>query len=214
MFKHSSIRRSLGFARPSLVAALLLAPFAVAQTDHAGMQEMKGAGHDAAMMMQHHGSMPPAAAATHEMAADGREFVYFPPQLREHTLSNMRDHLLALQQIQASLAQHQFDQAAEIAEQRLGMSSMALHGAHEVGKWMPQGMREAGVGMHRHASRFSLAARDAALGADIAPALQALSEVTGQCVACHSGWRLKGSAPMQGEAAPAGAHEGKQQAAH
>ena len=73
---------------------------------------------------------------------------HFPPQLRDHTLSNMRDHLLALAEIQDQLARQRYDKAAEIAEQRLGMSSLGLHGAHEVAKFMPQGMQDAGTAMH------------------------------------------------------------------
>ena len=37
-------------------------------------------------------------------AADAREFVKFPPGPVEHTMTNMRDHLLALQQINEALA--------------------------------------------------------------------------------------------------------------
>ncbi|MFO7653173.1 MAG: hypothetical protein R6X25_05050 [Candidatus Krumholzibacteriia bacterium] len=55
--------------------------------------------------------------------------VELPDQLRLHMLANMRDHLLALQQIQAALASEEFDQAAQIAEQRLGMTSLERHGA-------------------------------------------------------------------------------------
>ena len=139
----------------------------------------------------------PAMHAAHQsggaavVAADGRVVVKFPKAMREHTLTNMRDHLLALQQIQSALAQQAYDTAADIAEQRLGMSSLSLHGAHEVAKFMPAGMREAGSGMHRNASRFAVAAKDAAATGDVKPALEALSQVTAQCVACHAGWRLK-----------------------
>ncbi len=77
--------------------------------------------------------------------------------MKAHTLANMRDHLLALQQIQAALSRDELDKAADIAEQRLGMSALSLHGAHEVSKFMPEGMRAAGSAMHRAASRFSRA---------------------------------------------------------
>ncbi|MCZ7562872.1 MAG: hypothetical protein M5U08_02875 [Burkholderiales bacterium] len=86
-------------------------------------------------------------------AADQRQPVRFPPELREHTLANMRDHLRALQEIQAWLATAEFDRAAEIAERRLGMSSLPRHGAHDVAPYMPQGMQDAGTAMHRSASR-------------------------------------------------------------
>ena len=74
--------------------------------------------------------------------------VRFPAPLRDHTLASMRAHLTALADIQGHIAAHRYDIAAEIAEQRLGMSSLTLHGAHEVAKYMPQGMRDAGSAMH------------------------------------------------------------------
>jgi hypothetical protein len=144
-------------------------------------------GHDPAMHMQHmHGEHGMPAAP-----ADTRQAVAFPAALREHTLANMRDHLLALQQIQAALAQGDYDQAGEIAEQRLGMSSLALHGAHDVAPYMPEGMKAAGTAMHRNASRLAVAARDAGATDDLKPVLHALANVTAQCVACHAGYRVK-----------------------
>ncbi len=135
-----------------------------------------------------------AMAAGHRAAAPvapARQAVGFPKALREHTLANMRDHLLALQEIQSALARADYDRAADIAEQRLGMSSLGLHGAHEVARYMPKGMQDAGTAMHRSASRFAIAARDAAATGDMKPPLDLLSQVTGACVACHSGYRFK-----------------------
>src|SRR5512139_515198 len=82
-----------------------------------------------------------AAAHQHQafaMPADARLPVQFPEPLRTHTLANMRDHLLALGQIQEALARADFDAAADIAEERLGMSSLQTHGAHEVALYMPK----------------------------------------------------------------------------
>jgi hypothetical protein len=123
--------------------------------------------------------------------ADPRTIVLFPEPLRIHTLANMRDHLLALSEIQEALAMEQFEKAGDIAEQRLGMSSLALHGAHEVGRYMPKEMTAIGTEMHHAASRFAVAASDAAVAGDLKPALAALSGVTRQCVACHSGFRVQ-----------------------
>lgn len=122
---------------------------------------------------------------------DRRQAVAFPAPMREHTLANMRDHLLALQEIQAALAQQQFDRAADLAEGRLGMSSLGLHGAHQVARFMPKGMQEAGTAMHRAASRLALAARDAGAMGDLRPALSGLAELTATCVACHGAYRLE-----------------------
>jgi len=132
-----------------------------------------------------------APSTLHAVSADHRVAVTFPADLRTHTLANMRDHLLALQEIQAALADGKFDQASKIAEQRLGMSSLTAHGSHEVAQYMPKGMQDVGSAMHRSASRFSTTALDAGVTHDIKPALAALAEVTGNCVACHAAYRLQ-----------------------
>ena len=122
--------------------------------------------------------------------ADARQLVKFPEPLRSHTLANMRDHLVALGEIQEALSRSQFDQASDIAEQRLGMSSLKLHGAHEVAQFMPKGMQDAGTAMHRSASQFATVAKDASVTGDLKPALAALAKVNQSCVACHAGYRL------------------------
>lgn len=122
---------------------------------------------------------------------DARQPVDFPPALAAHTLSNMRDHLLALAEIQQALAAAQFDVAARVAEQRLGMSSLQGHGAHEVARHMPPGMQAAGVAMHRSASRFAIEVQDSAASGDLGPTLAALATLTRTCVACHAGYRLR-----------------------
>jgi hypothetical protein len=140
-------------------------------------------------LAQHHGHHDLQAPGGH--AADTRVLVEFPPELVEHTLANMRDHLLALREINDALAHGQNDKAAKIAEDRLGMTSLPLHGAQEVAKFMPQGMQDAGTAMHRAASRFAIEAQNAAVTDDLKPALVALGEVMGACVSCHAGYRLK-----------------------
>lgn len=155
--------------RSLLLATLLAIPAAQAEDTHA--------------MHHHH--------ATQAMPADGRVAVAFPAALAEHTRANMRDHLLAVQEITAWLGEGQYDRAAETAEVRLGMSSLPSHGAHEVAKYMPTGMKAVGSGMHHAASEFALAARDVNATGDVRPALAALARLQGQCVACHAGYRLK-----------------------
>jgi cytochrome c556 len=136
-------------------------------------------------MHMNHETMGPSAIP------DTRELVHFPEMLREHTLASMRDHLLTLSRIQDYLSKHEFDQAGKLAEERLGMSSLPLHGAHEVAPYMPKGMQEAGTAMHRAASRFAIATQRAAIDNDVAGALGALNEVTQACVACHAAYRLR-----------------------
>lgn len=122
---------------------------------------------------------------------DAREFVKFPAPLIEHTLANMRDHLAALQEIQEHMAMGHMDIASQIAEARLGMSSLGLHEAHEVAKYLPKGMQDVGSDMHRAASRFAIVATDAGVTGELKPAIAALAQLTAQCVGCHAGYRIK-----------------------
>jgi hypothetical protein len=120
-------------------------------------------------------------------AEDNRQLIQLPQMMQHHMLSNMRDHLVSLNEILANMANGKLDQAADIAEHRLGMSSLELHGASHMAPYMPEGMRRAGTNMHRAASRFALKAQEG----DPLPAYRALSEVTASCVACHSGYRIR-----------------------
>jgi hypothetical protein len=145
------------------------------------------------------GTFALAAAAqehTHSMTgiapgqADSRQLVQFPEPMRLHTITSMRDHLLALQEIDVALSRNEFDKAAAIAEQRLGMSSLELHGAAHIAPFMPQDMQDIGTQMHRAASRFAVEAQNASVANDVRPALAALGTVMQQCVACHAAYRL------------------------
>jgi hypothetical protein len=104
-----------------------------------------------------------AASGVPTMPCDSRQLVNYPMALRIHTLANMRDHLETMGDIQEALSKGSFDKASELAEQRLGMSSLEMHGAQEVAKYMPAGMQDAGTAMHRSASRFALVAKDASV---------------------------------------------------
>lgn len=134
---------------------------------------------------------PAQHAGSHAPPPDARVPVAFPATLKSHTLANMRDHLLVLQQVQEALARGEPAAAGRLAESRLGISSLALHGAHDVARFMPKGMQEAGTAMHKSASRFAIAAENASATGDVKPALAALAEVTAQCVACHAAYRLE-----------------------
>ena len=120
-------------------------------------------------------------------ADDERQLVQMPTMMQEHMLANMRDHLAALNEILAKLAAGELDEASEIAESRLGMTSLQSHGASHMAKVMPEGMRKVGTSMHRAASNFALKAQEG----EVVPAYGALSEVTAACVACHSAYRIR-----------------------
>ena len=153
------------------VGALLPLSLALAADEHAHQHMHAGGGPDA--------------------SKDMRQFVKFPAPLLKRELAHMREHLGILAQLQAALSKGAYSEAADLAEKNLGMSSLPMHGAQEVAKYMPQGMREMGTGLHRAASRFALEATNAGATGDVRPAMAALAEVTEQCVACHAAYRLK-----------------------
>jgi len=120
-------------------------------------------------------------------AEDPRQLVQLPEMMQEHMLSNMRDHLQTLNQILIDMGAGKLDQASELAEARLGMSSLKLHGAEHMAKFMPKGMQQAGTEMHHAASRFARKAQEG----ELLPAYRALSAVTTACIACHAAYRIR-----------------------
>ncbi|GAA0408913.1 hypothetical protein GCM10009133_16820 [Cocleimonas flava] len=118
---------------------------------------------------------------------DSRELVKFPEMMQQHMMANMRDHVAALNEILEFMGNNEPDKAADVAENRLGMSSLDNHGASHMASMMPKGMQAAGTAMHRAASRFALKAQEG----DLLPAYKALSDITAACVSCHTAYRIR-----------------------
>ena len=62
-----------------------------------------------------------------ESTSDSRQLIEMPLQTQQMMRAAMRDHLLALSQIMGHLADNDLATAGEVAEERLGMSSMGKH---------------------------------------------------------------------------------------
>ena len=127
-------------------------------------------------------------------AQDARELVHLPPMMQEHMLGNMRDHLATLNEILGDVADSKYDAAAKIAEQRLGISSLSLHGAAHLAPFLPKPMQDIGTSMHRAASRLVIVLQDASI-TPTAEAMRdinrALYAVTSACEACHASYRIR-----------------------
>lgn len=122
--------------------------------------------------------------------ADPRKLVKMPSMMQNHMKQNMRDHLLALSEIEEALGASQYARAADIAERRLGMSSLDSHGASHMAPMMPTEMQAIGTEMHHAASRFAVSVRNAEVSGDLRPAMTDLFKVSRQCVACHAAFRI------------------------
>ncbi|WP_275100370.1 cytochrome c [Sedimenticola hydrogenitrophicus] len=118
---------------------------------------------------------------------DARVMVELPAPMKAHMLQNMRGHLVVIDRLLLQLAEGRLDEAAELAEAELGMSSLDKHGASHIAPFYPEGMRQAGTRMHGAASRFSRTAQEG----DAMAAYQALQQVTAACVGCHAGYRVQ-----------------------
>lgn len=123
-------------------------------------------------------------------AKDNRQQAQLPDHISQHLMATMRDHLLALQEITLHLSDSSYEKAADVAEKRLGMSSVEIHYAKFLGKYMPEEMRLIGTKMHEAASRFAVSARNAKQIGGLNRAFASLSEVMNQCVNCHTAYRV------------------------
>lgn len=120
---------------------------------------------------------------------DTRQFVSMPDQTRELMRKEMLDNLSALNEIIGYLASNNLDAAADVAETRMGRSSMGKHRGTNMGpgRFMPLEMRNLGWGMHDAATEFSEIAKQG----DLQSAYSALQKVTSSCVACHYSYRTR-----------------------
>jgi hypothetical protein len=120
---------------------------------------------------------------------DHRQLVAMPDEASQLMRKDMLDHLSALNEIIALLVENNLDAAADVAETRMGKSSMGKHRAIGMGpgRFMPLEMRNIGWGMHESATELSQAAREG----NLKGAYSALQKVTSSCVACHYSYRTR-----------------------
>jgi hypothetical protein len=147
------------------------------------------------------------AGHNHMSLPDERQFVAFPPEMRANQLRDMRDHVAALSGIFNELSSGNYEGAAKLADERLGLDSPSAAGCKAkpagappaakgpmeemMNLYMPEPMRATGLAMHSSASEFASVARSAAKTGDTKAVFGALSKVTANCVACHSAYRVQ-----------------------
>jgi uncharacterized membrane protein YedE/YeeE len=124
-----------------------------------------------------------------EPVAVSRQLVSMPLPAQRLLRKDMIDHLVVLNQLYIHVAAAEFEQASELAETRLGNSSMGRHRGTGMGpgRFMPPEMHKIGISMHRSASEFAAIAQKQ----DIEETYAALQRVYSFCVACHVGFRIR-----------------------
>ena len=109
-------------------------------------------------------------------------------------LSNMRDHLVTLNDIIGGIAEEKYDQAAKLVEQRLGMSSLTAHDAAHMAPFMPKPMQDMGTNMHHAASQLVIVLQDASITPDAQSMRRidkAIHQITSACTSCHAAYRIQ-----------------------
>lgn len=121
--------------------------------------------------------------------SDDRQLVAMPDEVRQLMRKDMLDHLSAINEIMTLLAEDNLDAAADVAETRMGKSSMGKHRSTGMGpgRFMPLEMRNIGWSMHESATELSQFAKKA----ELKNANLALQKVTSACVACHYSYRTR-----------------------
>lgn len=132
-----------------------------------------------------------ASLALPAAAEDMRQLAPLPPPAQETLRQEMRDNLIALNEIIALLAEDKLTAAGEVAETRLGRSAMGQNATlpreARPGPQMPRAMHTMAIDGHLAASAFA----EAATAGDRPLAMQRLGGLTGTCVACHAAYRIR-----------------------
>jgi hypothetical protein len=132
---------------------------------------------------------PPAPSVTSGTAMqdldrmDQRRPVPLLPMMANHQKQNMRDHLLAVQEIVTALATDDFS-GVEKAASRIGYSEQMAMMCNHMGAGAP-GFTDQALTFHHTADRITTAAKSQ----DRAGVLKELSETLKTCTGCHAAFK-------------------------
>ena len=118
-------------------------------------------------------------------AIDTRTPLPLLPMMANHQKQNMRDHLVAVQEIVQGLATNDYD-AVEKAARRIGYSDEMGQMCTHMGAGAP-GFTEQSIRFHHTADRIAEAARSK----DRAKVLGELGTTLQTCTACHAVWKQR-----------------------
>lgn len=136
---------------------------------------------------------PAPAVATGEPASaqqaldrlDTRAAVPLLPMMANHQKQNMRDHLVAVQEIVSGLARDDFG-AIEKAARRIGYSEQMGAMCSHMGAGAP-GFTDQAIAFHKTADTIA----DAARSKDRDAVVRALGATLGTCTGCHATWKQR-----------------------
>lgn len=114
---------------------------------------------------------------------DGRTPVPLLPMMAEHQKRNMRDHLVAVQELTGALAVGDFSEVQRVAA-RLGSSPQMTRTCEHLGAHAP-GFTELALNFHTTADTIA----EAATRRDRDAVLEALNRTLAACTSCHATYK-------------------------
>jgi len=124
--------------------------------------------HDHSTMMNHF-----------RMENDHRISLNLSPEMAEHQLMNMRNHLVAIQSILNYLSKNEYEKASEVASSQLGLTEEMKMMCASFGN---KEFENLGLEFHNNADKMS----EIFKSRDQNKSLEALSVTVNSCVKCHS----------------------------
>lgn len=121
-----------------------------------------------------------AAPAPRQGQLDDRTPVPLLPMMAQHQKQNMRDHLVAVQEITSAVARNDFE-AVGTAVKRIGYSEQMGRMCEHMGSAAP-GFTELALEFHHRADAIAAAAKTQ----DSAAVSSALAETLTVCTTCHA----------------------------
>lgn len=125
---------------------------------------------------------------------DARTMIKLPSDIEKKMLANMRDHIVALDDIIHAIQAGEYEKAEVVAESRLGWSSLVRRGDQEVANNWPKPMQKMADQMYRSASNFVHVSQNASAEdskENSQKVLSALGKVTAACRGCHEAYRVR-----------------------
>jgi hypothetical protein len=140
----------------------------------------------------HEQSAKPAPSLSAEASAlaeleklDQRTPLPLLPMMANHQKQNMREHLVAVQEMVSAAGRRDFSKVAQAA-QRIGYSEAMGRTCEHMGAAAP-GFTEQALAFHHSADDIVAAAKRE----DSAAVLEALGETLARCTACHATYKQK-----------------------
>ena len=119
----------------------------------------------------------------HDMSMmDTRLSLNLPAPMKQHQLSNMREHVEAIKSIVGLMAENKFEDASKIAHSKLGLSPemQAM-----CGMFNNENFNKLGLAFHKSGDELG----DALQTKDVNTSLRALNKTMQYCVTCHTTYR-------------------------